>query len=84
MRHVGTLFLTVLFLGCGSPPPPPQTSAANVATGPVTVTIELADIGTREVVVPEVADGATLESVMATLEDLEIDSEAEEEVLWED
>lgn len=57
-------------LGCGSTPAPPDVDAP---VGVVTMLFQLDDGSVKTVEVPEVADGATLESVMGLVDEIPIE-----------
>nr|WP_286177754.1 DUF4430 domain-containing protein [Rhodopirellula sp. JC639] len=59
----------MIAVGCSRTPPPP---AADANVGVVTVEILSGDTDKRSIQVPDVADGATLESVMRMVEEVPV------------
>ena len=64
------LLLTASVIGCQSRPAPP---AADAAVGVVTIQIESEGNSPQSIQVADVADGDTLESVMRSIDELEIE-----------
>lgn len=64
------LLLLAGVIGCQSSPPPP---VADAAVGVVTIQITNGDGAPQSIEIADVADGATLESVMRSIEDIPIE-----------
>ncbi|QEF97241.1 hypothetical protein Mal15_12800 [Stieleria maiorica] len=63
------LLITFIAVGCDRTPPPP---AADANVGVVTIEIRSGDTDKQSIQVPDVADGATLESVMRMVDQVPV------------
>ena len=66
----GLMFVLVFVVGCESVPPSP---AENARTGVVTMLIQSDDGSINSIELDDVADGATLESVMRSLDEIPVE-----------
>ena len=69
-RQLALVGFAVLFLGCQSSDPVTETEGS---VGPVTIRFQAGEKAYPDVVIDDVADGTTLESLLRQLDGIEID-----------